>query len=152
VPLLLFGLLLIALPSFVLGREFASVWEHMGGSLVGVICTYHCSPLTNLQLRGGDEAVAEARRQLNDSPMLTRGRPFPRPRADSYVPLDSEGGPAARDQDTTTQDLSNLKLAENQQALSRQIDQLSEIVKAQSEELKAVRSLLLQKATVGFDD
>lgn len=34
VPLLLFGLLLIALPSFVLGREFASVWEHMGGSMV----------------------------------------------------------------------------------------------------------------------
>ncbi|QRV91181.1 ion channel protein [Ceratobasidium sp. AG-Ba] len=51
VPLLLFGLLLIALPSFVLGREFASVWEHMGGNM----------------LQGDDEAVAEARRHLNDS-------------------------------------------------------------------------------------
>lgn len=29
VPLLLFGLLLVALPSFVLGREFAVVWEEM---------------------------------------------------------------------------------------------------------------------------
>ncbi|KAG8810720.1 hypothetical protein FRC19_004352 [Serendipita sp. 401] len=29
VPLLLFGLLLVALPSFVLGREFAMVWEEM---------------------------------------------------------------------------------------------------------------------------
>jgi len=31
VPLLLFGLLLIALPSFVLGREFSILWESMGG-------------------------------------------------------------------------------------------------------------------------
>ena len=31
VPLLVFGLLLIALPSFVLGREFSIVWEKMGG-------------------------------------------------------------------------------------------------------------------------
>lgn len=29
VPLLVFGLLLIALPSFVLGREFSIVWESM---------------------------------------------------------------------------------------------------------------------------
>jgi hypothetical protein len=29
VPLLVFGLLLIALPSFVLGREFSAVWERM---------------------------------------------------------------------------------------------------------------------------
>jgi potassium voltage-gated channel Shal-related subfamily D protein 2 len=28
-PLLLFGLLLVALPSFVLGREFATLWEAM---------------------------------------------------------------------------------------------------------------------------
>ena len=28
-PLLVFGLLLIALPSFVLGREFSIVWERM---------------------------------------------------------------------------------------------------------------------------
>lgn len=28
-PLLVFGLLLIALPSFVLGREFSLVWEEM---------------------------------------------------------------------------------------------------------------------------
>ena len=31
VPLLVFGLLLIALPSFVLGREFSIVWESMTG-------------------------------------------------------------------------------------------------------------------------
>jgi len=31
IPLLLFGLLLIALPSFVLGREFSVLWDTMGG-------------------------------------------------------------------------------------------------------------------------
>jgi hypothetical protein len=34
VPLLLFGLLLVALPSFVLGREFAVVWEEMSAGYV----------------------------------------------------------------------------------------------------------------------
>lgn len=34
VPLLMFGLILIALPSFVLGREFSVVWEGMGGTKV----------------------------------------------------------------------------------------------------------------------
>ncbi|PVG01555.1 voltage-gated potassium channel [Serendipita vermifera] len=34
VPLLLFGLLLVALPSFVLGREFAVVWEEMSAGVL----------------------------------------------------------------------------------------------------------------------
>ena len=33
IPLLVFGLLLIALPSFVLGREFSVVWERMWGKV-----------------------------------------------------------------------------------------------------------------------
>ncbi|QRV76348.1 ion transport domain-containing protein [Ceratobasidium sp. AG-Ba] len=136
VPLLLFGLLLIALPSFVLGREFASVWEHMGGNM----------------LQGDDEAVAEARRHLNDSPMITRARPFTRTRSDSYVQVDDEGGPTVSDRGITTRDLSNLKLAENQQALSRQIDQLAEVVRVQSEELRSLRSLLLQKRDSNLDE
>ncbi|KAG8688721.1 hypothetical protein FRC09_012763, partial [Ceratobasidium sp. 395] len=136
VPLLLFGLLLIALPSFVLGREFASVWEHMGGNM----------------LQGNEEAVAEARRHLNDSPMITRPRPFARARSDSYIPLDDEGGISASNHGATTRDLSNLKLAENQQALSRQIDHLAEIVKAQADELKAVRLLLLQKEVTSLNE
>jgi len=37
IPLLMFGLLLIALPSFVLGREFSDVWESMGGSKVCIV-------------------------------------------------------------------------------------------------------------------
>jgi potassium voltage-gated channel Shal-related subfamily D member 2 len=35
-PLLVFGLLLIALPSFVLGREFSLVWEKMTKDLVNI--------------------------------------------------------------------------------------------------------------------
>lgn len=38
VPLLAFGLLLIALPSFVLGREFSLVWEQMADDGV---CLFH---------------------------------------------------------------------------------------------------------------
>ena len=33
-PLLVFGLLLIALPTFVLGREFSIVWEYMSEAQV----------------------------------------------------------------------------------------------------------------------
>lgn len=40
-PLLMFGLLLIALPSFVLGREFASVWDGMGGTKVSSNPPFH---------------------------------------------------------------------------------------------------------------
>ncbi|KAG8688025.1 hypothetical protein FRC08_011655 [Ceratobasidium sp. 394] len=103
-------------------------------------------------LQGNDEAVAEARRHLNDSPMITRARPFTRARSDSYVRIDDEGGPSISERGAGTRDLSNLKLAENQQALSRQIDQLAEIVRTQAEELKAVRSLLLRKEVPSLDD
>jgi len=41
IPLLLFGLLLIALPSFVLGREFAIVWEEMGPGVVQSLSNGH---------------------------------------------------------------------------------------------------------------
>lgn len=35
-PLLVFGLLLIALPTFVLGREFSIVWDLMKDHQVGL--------------------------------------------------------------------------------------------------------------------
>ncbi|CAE6469531.1 unnamed protein product [Rhizoctonia solani] len=133
VPLLLFGLLLIALPSFVLGREFAAVWDHMGGNM----------------LQGNDEAVAEARRHLYDTPMLSR-TPLPRARSDSYVPVDDEATIS-----TTTErrkDLSNLKLAQNQQALSKQIDQLAELIRIQAEELKTVKQLLMKNSVGVLDE
>ena len=39
VPLLVFGLLLIALPTFVLGREFSIVWDLMKEQEVGAALT-----------------------------------------------------------------------------------------------------------------
>lgn len=38
IPLLVFGLLLIALPSFVLGREFSLVWNEMTNGVGQVSC------------------------------------------------------------------------------------------------------------------
>ncbi|KAF8760874.1 Ion channel [Rhizoctonia solani] len=128
VPLLLFGLLLIALPSFVLGREFAAVWEYMGGNV----------------LQGNDEAVAEARRHLNDTPLLSR-TPLSRGRSASYVPLDDEVNISPNTSERR-KDLTNLKLAQNQQALSKQIDQLAELIRIQAEELKMVKELLAKSS------
>ncbi|QRW18843.1 ion transport domain-containing protein [Rhizoctonia solani] len=128
VPLLLFGLLLIALPSFVLGREFAAVWEYMGGNV----------------LQGNDEAVAEARRHLNDTPLLSR-TPLSRARSASYVPLDDEVNISPNTSERR-KDLTNLKLAQNQQALSKQIDQLAELIRIQAEELKMVKELLAKSS------
>ena len=42
-PLLVFGLLLIALPTFVLGREFSIVWEFMEEAQVS-LALLSCSP------------------------------------------------------------------------------------------------------------
>ena len=39
VPLLVCGLLLMALPSFVLGREFSALWDRMGGNKHDLVCT-----------------------------------------------------------------------------------------------------------------
>jgi hypothetical protein len=107
--------------------------------------------LYNIQLQGNEEAVAEARRHLNDSPILTRRQIPSRTRADSYVPLDDEVG-LFGNHDDTTRDLSNLKLAQNQQALSKQIDQLAELVRVQAEELKMVRALLVKRANGSLDE
>jgi hypothetical protein len=44
VPILMFGLLLITLPSFVLGREFSLVWEKMTLKLVSIRLYSFLSP------------------------------------------------------------------------------------------------------------
>ncbi|KAF7978650.1 hypothetical protein HWV62_45162 [Athelia sp. TMB] len=80
-PLLVFGLLLIALPSFVLGREFSLVWEKM---------------TAETHVLDSDEP---------DSPLMSTT--------------------------AAPQDLSNLKLAENQMELSLQIEDLKSTVDAQ---------------------
>ncbi|TDL21915.1 voltage-gated potassium channel [Rickenella mellea] len=73
VPLLVFGLLLIALPSFVLGREFSIVWEMMDGNHDKVV------PLRN------DEADFTQPRSQRTSP-ANDVRPDPLLPLLSYLP------------------------------------------------------------------
>ncbi|KJA13427.1 hypothetical protein HYPSUDRAFT_195754 [Hypholoma sublateritium FD-334 SS-4] len=91
-PILVFGLLLITLPSFVLGREFSSVWDKMTRD------RREDDPAAAIQA----EAAAEATASL--APPRTPG---------------------------TGRDLSNMKLAQNQTELSRQIEELAGTVDAQ---------------------
>lgn len=64
VPLLLFGLLLVALPSFVLGREFAVVWEEMSAGVLDAsvlaIGREPDSPLTPYTGRGAESYDVES--------------------------------------------------------------------------------------------
>ncbi|KAF8956806.1 hypothetical protein BDZ97DRAFT_1847600 [Flammula alnicola] len=94
-PILVFGLLLITLPSFVLGREFSLVWEKM------------------TQDRAEDE-ISDNRNATDPpySPVLSARRHPDPPR-------------------TPSRDLSNMKLAQNQTELSRQIEELAATVEVQ---------------------
>ncbi|KAL0961287.1 hypothetical protein HGRIS_006247 [Hohenbuehelia grisea] len=94
-PLLVFGLLLIALPSFVLGREFSIVWEKM----------------TRHQREGKDVVTP-----------LTATYPIPFGPSTSY--------------EQRPRDLSNLKLAENQTELSKQISDLRGTMEMQAKLIK----------------
>lgn len=102
-PLLVFGLLLIALPSFVLGREFSIVWEKM----------------TSQQQHESDHDL--------DSPIGVRSAPV-------RAPLRSN------------KDLSNLKLAQNQSELSRQISDLRTTVEAQGKMIEKLVNVLESKS------
>ncbi|KAF5388460.1 hypothetical protein D9757_004636 [Collybiopsis confluens] len=98
-PLLVFGLLLIALPSFVLGREFSIVWEKM----------------TSQQPHEDHDL---------DSPVELRSAATVHP----------------------DRDLSNLKLAQNQTELSKQISELHAIVDAQGEMINRLLNILETKS------
>lgn len=52
-PLLVFGLLLIALPTFVLGREFSLVWELMEENQVRCVASDHAAPLNRSTVAEG---------------------------------------------------------------------------------------------------
>ncbi|KAF9525586.1 hypothetical protein CPB83DRAFT_818299, partial [Crepidotus variabilis] len=105
-PILVCGLLLITLPSFVLGREFSDVWEIM--SKDSVRTAFLSSP------RAPYSAVHSARRP--DTPR------------------------------TPSRDLSNLKLAQNQTELSKQIHELSATVEMQAKLLQRLIKKLDQGA------
>jgi potassium voltage-gated channel Shal-related subfamily D protein 2 len=109
-PLLLSGLLLIALPSFVLGREFSLAWAELSEGRVCVLCfsTDGCWLMfARLKYLGAGGAVDVTELSRQDTAAY-----LPAPRAE--------------------QDLSNRKLAGNQAELSRQISELRHVVAAQN--------------------
>ncbi|KAF9234153.1 hypothetical protein BU15DRAFT_90082 [Melanogaster broomeanus] len=113
VPLLAFGLLLIALPSFVLGREFSIVWEQM----------------TRHENAGEDRVNPD----MLSAPFL----PTTQRRLDSQSQFQSLFAPAAH-----PQDLSNRKLAQNQTELSQQISELRVAVETQGETIRQLLVVL----------
>jgi len=112
IPILMFGLLLITLPSFVLGREFSLVWAKM-------------TRKRNADQLGQEQVHLHA----EDSPTEeTHGNP--------YSPwLYSLGR-------STPKDLTNRKLAKNQTELSRQISELRVTVDTQERMLQQLLEAL----------
>ncbi|KAF6750586.1 hypothetical protein DFP72DRAFT_1139392 [Ephemerocybe angulata] len=170
-PILVFGLLLITLPSFVLGREFSLVWTQMtedkgcgvrveGGRVcvlgVGVkgrlaLVHYcigkgqtggrlvegdnHTSPNSTDDLPGttyppAPHLASSSRRPHTSTHPSTSTSSHSHPnthqhiRALSYDPFLATPAPST----AVARDLSNLKLAQNQTELSRQIAELAEEV------------------------
>ncbi|TFK33509.1 hypothetical protein BDQ12DRAFT_700737 [Crucibulum laeve] len=114
-PILVFGLLLITLPSFVLGREFSLVWNRMNKG--------------RLSKASDEEDFSFAADPHNPNEALL------------HVETPHSNAPA---------DLSNMKLAQNQTELSRQISELSATVETQG---KLIRRLIevLEKGGGGLD-
>ncbi|KAG6909553.1 hypothetical protein DXG01_016801 [Tephrocybe rancida] len=110
-PILMFGLLLITLPSFVLGREFSHVWEQMSARQ-----NERSSSPNGHALDPGDSPLAAG---------------FP---SMSFLPLRS-AYPQGQGHGTATppMDLTNRKLAQNQTELSMQIAELRAAVERQGE-------------------
>lgn len=133
-PLLMFGLLLVALPSFVLGREFSNLWEGMGGtkaSLPRLLSAEHETDLTVQMLKLAhqrqssqrDPPAAPAPQETDfqyppSSPQLTGSPSIPMFQRSGTVNL---GSPLQRrsirraSESAMMGQISTLKLAENQQ-------------------------------------
>ncbi|KAF9546671.1 voltage-gated potassium channel [Agrocybe pediades] len=127
-PILVFGLLLITLPSFVLGREFSHVWEKMTTD----------RPSSDANGDGGEQGSGRGRENPTISPYSPISYPMS---AISRPSIDAPGRtpyyprtPSHSHSSSTgirQRDLSNLKLAQNQTELSRQIEELRETMEAQ---------------------
>ncbi|KAK4689953.1 hypothetical protein P7C73_g170, partial [Tremellales sp. Uapishka_1] len=124
VPLLMFGLLLIALPSFVLGRNFAIVFDAMTEKIQNP--SKLNTPRTSLDVEVPPE---------NEAPLLPTTvpkratSPYPDP---SRQPKMWDGGDGG---DKKERDLTNVKLAKNQMVLLEQIDDLRKTIDRQGEVL-----------------
>lgn len=111
-PILVFGLLLITLPSFVLGREFSLVWEKM-----------------TRDRRENDQENPNSPIDILRQPLRT-----------SHNLSDMHSASASHFKHRG--DLSNLKLAQNQTELSMQIGDLREQMEVQGSSIERLLALL----------
>ncbi|KDR71234.1 hypothetical protein GALMADRAFT_254051 [Galerina marginata CBS 339.88] len=142
-PILVFGLLLITLPSFVLGREFSHVWEKM---------------TQGQGLDRGEDDGRERYPSFNPSSPIS---PIYSARPRSAVPPSASAsargalsytqnqpqnqGLRQRDPAPTARDLTNLKLAQNQTELSAQIEELAAAVEGQGRVLGRLMEMLQER-------
>jgi len=130
-PLLLFGLLLIALPSFVLGREFSVVWNEM---------TNGQTPRTPYAQSGNAYAQSE---QVLSSPTFLRRLRARAPSFDGYLHAPTTMGTSMATTTTTTRE----RERERDEA-HPQVSQSHDVLAAQLMELRAAmdtQSTLLRR-------
>ncbi|TEB27742.1 voltage-gated potassium channel [Coprinellus micaceus] len=173
-PILVFGLLLITLPSFVLGREFSLVW----GALVegqameqreGSAQASRSNSRSRARERRGagerrgegegeedeDELMGSARRAERepdeDLPLPSSSYPPRSAPSSSFPPRFGPGGgtagggaydPFLHQPPSASRDLSNMKLAQNQTELSRQIEELRHVVEGQGRMVQRLLEVL----------
>ncbi|KAF5348601.1 hypothetical protein D9756_009695 [Leucocoprinus leucothites] len=116
-PILVCGLLLITLPSFVLGREFSLVWERM---------------TLKKQESGEDDADEEDQVHSPPNDPMPLLYPLSSHTTQFHSPSPNSG----------LRDLSNMKLAQNQTELSKQIVDLNATVEMQGKLLRKLIRIL----------
>ncbi|ORY25736.1 hypothetical protein BCR39DRAFT_471139 [Naematelia encephala] len=151
VPLLMFGLLLIALPSFVLGRNFAIVFDAMTTQAPSAIASGRASmerpptpPATSLPQPSAHAPLLPT----SIEPTPRRGN-SPNPSGTSNanrLPRMWDGGSEAVESKNKERDLTNIKLAKNQLVLLEQIDDLRSTIDRQGEMLERLMLALNVKA------
>ncbi|KAL7422184.1 hypothetical protein Q5752_002830 [Cryptotrichosporon argae] len=159
VPLLMFGLLLIALPSFVLGRNFAIVFDAMSSLVNQKLHSTPASPDASPILAPVHLPPPDA----TSAPLLPTTAPAPKARAPSpilSVPMAETAsgsaigrstprmweGEEGRDARGRERDLTNIKLAKNQLVLLEQIDLLKQALERQGEMLETLMAAVGQCA------
>ncbi|ADV20557.1 hypothetical protein I305_06196 [Cryptococcus gattii E566] len=162
IPLLMFGLLLIALPSFVLGRNFAIVFDAMTRQLPKNVSSSIPTPRASIEQPtitpvSTDNipllplSSQDAQTATPNGPSLSRPRstsPFPgsgttnQRAAFGNAPRMWEGGIDGMGEAKKERDLTNTKLAKNQLVLLEQIDLLRQTIDKQGEMLARLTEIL----------
>ncbi|OWT42211.1 hypothetical protein J008_00982 [Cryptococcus neoformans] len=162
IPLLMFGLLLIALPSFVLGRNFAIVFDAMTRQLPKNVSSRMPTPRESIEQTTTTPASTDNIPLLPVSSQDTQtntpnGPSLSRPRSISPLPMSGivnqraafgnaprmwEGGIDGTGEMKRERDLTNTKLAKNQLILFEQLDALRQTIDKQGEMLARLTEML----------